>query len=206
MVLGASNTPGGMPSADFAPTDQVLWGALKRGDEGALAQLYQRYGRVLLQYGYRVTPDADLIQDGIQDLFIDLWRGRAGLAEAESVKFYLFRALRNRLQRNRRQQHLDAWVELDDTLPNPTEDPEQNWMEAEAVVARQQHMQACLRRLSKRQREAINLRYFHDFSNEEVAELMGLHYQSVANLLYSAIKTLRQHLRLAFSFVMLLWG
>jgi RNA polymerase sigma-70 factor (ECF subfamily) len=189
-----------MPAHESCSDDADLWLALKRGDEAALAELYRRYGRVLLQYGYRITPDAALIQDGIQDLFIDLWRGRAGLSEADSVKFYLFRALRNRLNRNRRQQHLDAFVGMDEAQSGLKEADasDQPWIEQETLVARQQHVQICLTRLSRRQREAINLRYFHDFSNEEVAELMGLHYQSVANLLHSAIKTLRQHLRLAF--------
>lgn len=191
------------------PTDEAtLWLALRRGEEAALAELYRRYGRVLLQYGYRVTPDAALIQDGIQDLFIDLWRGRAGLSEVDSVKFYLFRALRNRLNRNRRHEHPEAFVRLDETYePLPeTDAPENSWEAQEVALAQRQHVQACLDRLSRRQREAINLRYFHDFSHDQIAELMGVNYQSVANLLHAAIKSLRQHFRLAFSVLLLLGG
>lgn len=199
--------------AHFSPPpadDLTLWLALKRGDEAAFAELYRRYGRVLLQYGYRVTPHANLIQDGIQDLFIDLWRGRTGLSEVDSVKFYLFRALRNRLNRNRRHEHPEAFTELDETyeyLPE-TAPLESAWEAQEVVLARRQYVEQCLGRLTRRQREAINLRYFHDFTHEEIAQLMGLNYQSVANLLHAGIKLLRQHVRLAFSLVALLshWG
>ena len=60
----------------------------------------------------------------------------------------------------------------------------------------QQQQQVQLRRaiesLPPRQQEALTLAYYHQFTNEEVAQLMGINPQSVTNHISRAIVTLRQ--------------
>ncbi|GAB3329410.1 hypothetical protein GCM10027299_32730 [Larkinella ripae] len=79
--------------------DPVLWTALKNGDRRAFADLYQRYYRALYQDGYQLLPDAVLVADAIQDLFVDLWRTRQNLADSASARFYLFQALHREIHR-----------------------------------------------------------------------------------------------------------
>ena len=79
--------------------EMALWRAFKSGDQAAFARMYQCYSRVLYGYGFRVTHDAALIEDCIQDLFIELWRTRENLSDTTSIKFYLFRSLRRRISR-----------------------------------------------------------------------------------------------------------
>ena len=47
-----------------------------------------------------------------------------------------------------------------------------------------------IKNLPGRQKEAIYLKYFFEFSNREIADIMVLEYQSTSNLLQKAIKTL----------------
>ena len=53
--------------------------------------------------------------------------------------------------------------------------------------------------LPKRQQEAINLRYYHNFSNEEIAQIMGVNYQSACKFVYTALKSLKLNLQVSIT-------
>jgi RNA polymerase sigma factor (sigma-70 family) len=52
-------------------------------------------------------------------------------------------------------------------------------------------LQQLLQKLSHRQQEVINLRFYHNFPYDTIASIMDMNYQSVLNLLQRALKTLR---------------
>ena len=96
--------------------DIDLWRSFRKGDKNAFENLYQSYFKVLGHYGFRLTPDAQHIEDAIQDLFIDLWRRKEYLSDPDNVKFYLFRALRNQLLRNTRNDVFESSENIDSFL------------------------------------------------------------------------------------------
>src|SRR5690606_16061393 len=76
------------------------WCAFKKGDKKAFSTIYKAHIHDLLNYGYKVTSDRKLIEDSIQDLFLELWQNRERLSETTSIRFYLFKALRYKIVRN----------------------------------------------------------------------------------------------------------
>ena len=56
----------------------------------------------------------------------------------------------------------------------------------------QRKIREMLSQLPERQIEVITLRYFEDFSVEEIADIMGINEKSVRNLIYKAITSFRQ--------------
>jgi RNA polymerase sigma factor (sigma-70 family) len=60
-----------------------------------------------------------------------------------------------------------------------------------------ENLRTLIKQLPKRQQEAINLRYYHDFSNEEIAKIMGVNYQSAANFIFLAIRKLKLNLKVS---------
>jgi RNA polymerase sigma factor (sigma-70 family) len=56
-----------------------------------------------------------------------------------------------------------------------------------------QKLQSELDKLTKRQREAIFLRFTQNLSYEEIANIMAINYRSVVNLIHEAIKAIRQN-------------
>lgn len=178
--------------------EMALWRAFKSGDEAAFARMYQRYSRILYGYGFRVTQDAALIEDSIQDLFIELWRTRENLSDTTSIKYYLFRSLRRRISRT---------LNTDPLRSEATELPEQaEWLstpsaeallvECQANADRIAGLQRAVAGLSRRQREVISLRFYHNHDYKEICDIMSLNYQSVCNLVYRALDTLRQRVAL----------
>ncbi|MEZ4901642.1 MAG: sigma-70 family RNA polymerase sigma factor [Spirosomataceae bacterium] len=175
-------------------TDKELWQAFKDGNREAFTQLYNQYIEDLLIYGYRVTSDRQLIRDSIQDLFLYLWRSRASLTDTDSIKFYLYRSLRNRIIRNSEKNNHVA-IDFAHLFENIIGELsfEDNLIANEQLSAQLQQLKQAIQQLPKRQQEIIQLRYYHDFGFEEIAEMMQINNQSVRNLLHRAITELRHH-------------
>ncbi|MBN8827022.1 MULTISPECIES: sigma-70 family RNA polymerase sigma factor [unclassified Spirosoma] len=196
-----------MPSAGSFNTynETDLWESLGRGDQDAFEILYRHYFKILVNYGTRFSKDPLLLEDAIQDLFTNIWRRKAQLASVKEPKFYLLRALRNQLSQNTRNNLVDDAEDIDDFLDYLVSiSNEQQTVEQETILDRTRHIQAAISRLSPRQQEAINLRFYHGMSLDQSAELMGVPKQVVSNLLFKAYSMLRLTLKGIFSLVWVL--
>lgn len=183
---------------DPAPgvNEQLLWQRFRAGDRQAFAQIYEQYARRLLSYGRKITSDNQRIEDAIQDLFIELWKSHENLSPTTSIRFYLFRALRNKLSRYRFDQPLSDGDSNESTIPESMLSLpfEAAWIAREEETAQVASLQQAINQLSKRQQEVIHLRYYQHFNSRQVAEMMGINEQSVRNLLHTALRSLKQTL------------
>lgn len=178
-----------------------LWHAFKNGDKASFARIYKEYAKLLLNYGNKVTSDKTVIEDSIQDLFVELWQNRATISETTSIKFYLFRALRYKICRNINQNEFRNFEDIHNTREHfdDASSIESFFIGLEVQALQMNHLKSSISQLPKRQQEAINLRYYHNFSNEEVAHIMGVNYQSACKFIYTALRKLKVSLRVSFS-------
>ena len=174
--------------------DSLLWKAFIKGDDHAFTQLYDRYVRILYSYGLKMQPKPAIVEDAVQDLFVDLWRLRSGLSETDSVKFYLFRALRRRLHKSLRPEELPMHDSPDDFSAYMGVEPsfEDVLVTSELAEQKLEKLQHWLDKLPIRQQEALLLRYYQDFSYIEIAALFSITEQSARNLVQKALHKLRQ--------------
>jgi RNA polymerase sigma factor (sigma-70 family) len=183
--------------------DKQLWQQLKDGREDALERVYREHVDALLRYGYQFTTDVSLIEDCVHDLFVNLWRNRQGLGENDSIRPYLLVALRRRImrqtQRGQKTQHAPD-AESMDFAAVPSIDEAIIGQEISEEQAAQ--IKSAMEQLSKRQREALYLKYYEGMSYEEICEALDINYQSVRNLVFAGIKALRKYLSL---FLLLAW-
>ncbi|HEY9488870.1 MAG TPA: sigma factor, partial [Chryseosolibacter sp.] len=105
-----------------------IWKAFKKGSKEAFATIYKEHVRDLLNYGYKVTSDRRLIEDSIQDLFFELWKNRSGLSDTDSIRFYLFRALRYKIVRNAKVDSDTSIMEIDKYSQHLTEIPYESYL------------------------------------------------------------------------------
>jgi RNA polymerase sigma factor (sigma-70 family) len=176
--------------------DGIVWLHFKQGDQRAFKVLYQRYFKILCSYGCRLTSDRQLLEDAVHDIFIDLWRRREHLAEVENIKFYMFRALRNRVVRNGRNNIFENSEDIDGFLDYLVSlSSEQQSIDSESLQARVKRVQNAVENLSDRQKEVINLRFYHGMSLDDISQLMDLPKQSVSNLLFKSYAVLRLRLK-----------
>ncbi|MEM1120765.1 MAG: sigma-70 family RNA polymerase sigma factor [Bacteroidota bacterium] len=173
-------------------SDLLLWQALKAGKKSALERIYSTHIAGLLKYGRKFSRNDQVIEDCIQDLFIELWKNRAGLGMTDSIQRYLLVALRRKIIRQ-----LDKskkWVsdseptELDFDVEIAVD---QKLIELELSSERAQQVKEAMENLSKRQKEVIYLKYVTGLDYEDIGEIMDLNYQSVRNLVSKALKKLK---------------
>lgn len=173
--------------------DESLWQRLKQGDKTALETIYRQEVEALLQYGLKFTPDHGLVEDCLHDLFVDLWRNRAGLGRTDAIRPYLLASLR-RLIVKRLTRHHQRFAEA------PAEDhifgaelAIDTLIEARELSEEQaRRLERAFEQLSSRQREAVYLRYYEDLSYEDICQAMNINYQSVRNLVAGGIRALRE--------------
>lgn len=188
---------------DFnAQLDDNVWRSFKNGDKAAFATLYRFYAGALLNYGNKISRDRALVEDSIQDLFYELWSNRARISEPTSVKCYLFKALRYKINRNAKvnDHSYSLDIGLLENLVSPSHESKLIRFEVESL--QMENLRAIIRQLPKRQQEAINLRYYHGFSNEEVAGIMGVNYQSACNFIFSALRKLKLNLKVSVTAIL----
>lgn len=171
-----------------------LWLAFKKGDRVAFNNLATIFYRTLFNYGTKLTPNATLVEDCIQDLFLDLWRRRTFLADTEHVKFYLLKALRRKIASEVKiqQKWFHHTLDKDEDLNFIGEfSIESRIIENETNEHRQKKLQRVLEKLTKRQREVIYLKFYQEMDYEQIAGMMAINYQSARNLVHTAIKDLQ---------------
>jgi RNA polymerase sigma factor (sigma-70 family) len=174
----------------------LLWQKFKEGDENAFNALLHQYYSLLLNYGVRLISDKQLVKDCLHDFFVDIWTKRAGLGDVKVLKAYLLISFRRRLLREKsKNKRLQIVDETPDNYDFEVEfDIESEIIEEEMKQEIHAKLKYHLDTLTKRQREAIYLRFYQDLDYPQVAEIMEISHPASVNLVYTAIKSLRQQM------------
>lgn len=177
------------------------WEAMRAGNEQAFAWLYDRYFKLLYNYGRKIGTTDAALEDGIHDLFVDLWRFRSSLSSTTSVRFYLYRSLRRRLMRNDSRSNFftaDGSIS-EDALKAATPSSEQELIDEENNNQRIYRLKKLLSDLSPRQYEALVLRYYDEMSFDEIAAILNVNEQSARNLVQRGLLQLRHYAKYVIS-------
>ncbi len=177
--------------------DAVLVARVRGGDQAAFAVIFHRYVTHLCAFAYRYVESRDLAAELVQDVFFKIWRNRERWEIAESLKAYLYRATRNHALDFLKHEGVERrWAEavarerlVNDALTSvgsPANDRASDVAEELTRV---------LDRLPERRRQVFLLRWHHDLSYAEIAELMGTTPKTVENQMNRALRTIREHLR-----------
>lgn len=172
-----------------------LWNRLRQGDPQALGVLYDEYYQSLINYGLRISIRHDLVEDSLQDLFVDIWNSHSRLGETDSVKNYLFSSFRRNLIKK-----LKAGMSI--TAFEPEQKPEEaddfNFLNETIIREENQEMtkriSKAMETLSSRQKEVIYLRYQEGLEYDQIGKTMKLQYQSVRNLVSTALLKLKENI------------
>lgn len=179
--------------------DEVqVWDQFRLGDQAAFSTLYQHFVQPLYAYSMGVTNDKELIKDCLHDLFVELWRNHATLGPTTSVKFYLMASIKRKLIR-----HMETSLKHMNHHANYMKDFVEDEMSQESLLIKYEdeliantRLKECMNMLSKRQREAISLRFFHNMDTDQISNSMRINPQSVYNLIFGALRVMKERMQL----------
>jgi RNA polymerase sigma-70 factor (ECF subfamily) len=172
-------------------SDEALVALVARGHESALAELYDRLGRVAYGLAYRILRDESLAEDAVQEGFLTLWRTAAGFVpeRAKASTWVLTLVHRRsvdlvRREERRRAEPLEEAVGVE-PASTAAEDSALLRLERERV-------QGALRMLPDAQREAIELAYYGGFTQSELAERLGQPIGTIKSRMFAGLTRLRE--------------
>lgn len=172
-------------------SEHQIWKAFKAGDKNAIAHIYKSNYEELYHYALKLTGNKEMTEDAIHDAFAYLWQNRQNLGEILSFKFYLLRSVRNQcLKLFQKQSRFRKLESVEESFQMIIQPEELKLTDTSEMVKRK--MIKALGSLSNRQREIIYLKYYNNLDYEEIAELLGINYQSVVNTVHRAMQKLRK--------------
>lgn len=178
-------------------SDILAWKKLKMGDSEALGILYDLHLEDLYAYGIQKTQDKDYVMDCIHDLFVDLYKYRAKLAETDNVKYYLLKSLGRRIHKSYGKKTfpvaIDTILSRNPSFKGSTASCEEKIVQDENITERNLRLEEALNRLSKKQRKGIFLRFNQGRPYEEIAEIMSVSKETARTTVYRALKVLRKY-------------
>jgi len=176
---------------------------LPPGAAAAVTSLYADHALGLVRLAVVLTGDRGTAEDIVQDAFLGLYRRWDHLADTTAPLAYLRVSVLNGCRtalRRRSRFWLGAAADVAETATSETNDgsvsPFAESAEARALLSDEQRVvAAALRKLPRRQREALVLRYYLDLSVEETAQAMGVSQGTVKSATHRALAVVGRILR-----------
>ena len=133
-----------------------------------VSALYRTHALALVKLAVLMTGDQSTAEDVVQDAFLGLYRRWSALHDADKAIGYLRSSVLNGCRSVHRVRFRRQGITLDPPLSADS-------AEAEALLGEaHREVLAALRRLPRRQREAVVLRYYLDMTEEQAAQAMGV--------------------------------
>jgi RNA polymerase sigma-70 factor (ECF subfamily) len=170
-------------------SDEALVALVARSDETALAELYERFGRVAYGLALRIVRDPSLAEDVVQEAFLSVWRSSGRfVAERAKASTWLLTLVHRRAVDLVRREEPRRGEPLEQAPPatgSATDD--EAWLRI-----RRAQVQEALRRLPDQQREALELAYYGGFTQSELADRLGLPIGTIKSRMFTGLSRLRE--------------
>jgi RNA polymerase sigma-70 factor, ECF subfamily len=185
-------------ATDIRESDRELAERLQRRETQAMADLYDRFGRLVYSVIYAIVRDTGTAEDLLQETFLRIWNRSAGFdAERGALGPWLLTVARNRAIdhiRSAGARNFKNTLEL--------EDREHKSQELGIEIDLQSKDQArviraAMERLTENQRRVIQLAYYEGLSQTEMAEKLGEPLGTIKTWVRGALKKLRDELQSA---------
>jgi RNA polymerase sigma-70 factor, ECF subfamily len=172
-------------------SDEALVALVARGDEDALAELYDRVSRIAYGLALRVLRDERHAEDAVQEAFLQVWRTAATFrAERAKASTWILTLVHRRavdLVRREERRHADPLTGDSPAGEAPEQTEEAAWLRFE-----RERVQTALEQLPDVQREALELAYYGGFSQSELAERLGVPLGTIKSRMFAGLSRLRE--------------
>ena len=159
--------------------------------------IFHHYKDMVFKSAYLVLGDAREAEDVLQEVFIKVYRSGDTIHPQErGFKAWLHRVTVNQCISERRRKHLHSFsyetlneegYELPQSSSKLPDELAINQEESERI-------QRAMKRLDKKHRAILTLRYFDDLSYAEIAQVLTIPLGTVKSRLNAATKSLREEL------------
>jgi RNA polymerase sigma-70 factor (ECF subfamily) len=168
---------------------QAIAVGMRAGDPAAFEAFLDGLWHPIVRYVTRIVGSVDDAEDVAQEAFARVWEQRAGLRLSSSIRAYVYQIARNlalnEAKRHESRARMVTRLSTETPFTSATPAGELDRAEVREVV------RAAIDALPARRREAFVLAHLHGLPYREVADVMEISPQSVANQISAALADLR---------------
>jgi RNA polymerase sigma-70 factor, ECF subfamily len=192
---------GAVPLEGLSDAEVML--RVKAGDDAAYEYLVGKFRRAMVSFMYRMARNSAAAEDLAQEVFLRVYRSRAGYEPSAKFTTWLYRIATNlavNYARDRRHERPEQMVSLDESdedtglkvdVPDGSPSAEEAILKRERLAAIRQKVQA----LPERQRMAVVMHKYQQMDYRQIGEVLKLSESATKSLLFRAYETLRQQLK-----------
>ncbi|WJG08630.1 sigma-70 family RNA polymerase sigma factor [Aliiglaciecola sp. LCG003] len=179
----------------FEKSDEQLINKALAGNKRAWMSLLKRYETQIYNYGIRMTGSNEDALDLMQEIFISVFRNLASYRAEGSFKGWLFKIAHYRCiefyRRKKPNQGLEGVPELESQEPCVESRMSAIQDTNQLVIAMQQ--------LPLAQKAVVELKFFGQFTFDEIADQLGISANTVKSRLYGALAKLKTLLEVEYA-------
>ena len=177
---------------------------VRKGDRVAFNELYRQYYPSLRSYA-ELFLDEEESEDVVQDVFLNVWLRKEGLDDFQSLQGYLLRSVYNSSlnilkKKGRSNDYRSVYEQEIEEIGYKYYDPDANDVIRKLYnLDLRAEINAAINSLPARCREVFTLSYLHDMPSKEISLQLGISLSTVDNHIYSALKLLREKLKIHYN-------
>lgn len=168
-------------------SDLALVTAIRSGDQGAMAALYDRYSSIVYSVALRVLQDTGAAEDVLQEIFMQLWRNPGAFdANRGNMAAWLAVISRHRaidaLRRRRPENNIeDLVVSIEPDLAGNAD-----------RMRTMDKVRGALETMPSTQRSALEMAYFEGLTHVEIADKTGEPLGTIKTRIRAGLLSLRK--------------
>jgi RNA polymerase sigma-70 factor (ECF subfamily) len=178
----------------FEKSDEQLIEKALSGNKRAWMNLLKRYESQVYNYGIRMTGNNEDASDLMQEVFISVFRNLTNYRGEGSFRGWLFKIAHYRCiefyRRKKPNQSIDDSPEMESESLSTEELLSVN-QQSQQVVSAMQHLPLA-------QKAVVELKFFGQFTFDEIAQQLGISVNTAKSRLYSALAKLKTLLEVEY--------
>lgn len=169
----------------------------KKGSRQAFDQLVMLYQKSIIALTYQILGDYDKAKDAAQDAFLRAFENISRFKEKSRFSTWLYRIAVNVSldeERRRKRQKTDPMTGLEIAQKmDKSDNPAQHYEQKQQDKRQHEYVLQAMQGLSKHQRTATVLKYFHEKSFKEISRILNCSESTARTHVFRALQNMRHY-------------
>jgi len=182
-------------------SDEELMDLLKKRDQKAFTEIYNRYWTLIYSHVYKMLRDDEETKDTVQEVFSNIWLKAEQIKTNQNLGGFLFCTARNMVfnfieKKNVRQHYIQSILSFVNSVDANSVD-QIDEKRLKAIIESE------IQNLPPKMRKIFELSRKEELSHQEIAQKLDISYQTVKKQIQNALKIIKpkiDHLVLWFAF------
>lgn len=166
--------------------------AIRKGDYKAYEALFRTYYAPLVRFATDILKDQDAAEDRVQEVFVKIWERRSQIRIEQSLKAYLYMAVKNHCFNMLKTEQRQVFMEDGDVETLELEGLQTSDLLDTKLLSG--HIHEAIEKLPPKCALIFKMSRYEDKTYKEIAETLSLSVKTVENQMGKALMLMRRYL------------